>query len=303
MTCLRMKADIMHRLLKRHIKQVYGREYDIEQFDEKTLKLFDIVSETYQNFDTEKNFLNHTIKDNRRVIKEAYDNMMTGSRLAAIGEMMENITHQWKQPLTVILNIIAIMKLDLKDNRDLQVIEDQTKYLDKTIMNFTNFSSHSDDEKNFFNLNKSFDETIDIFEYQATKNAISIQTCIEEDIYIQGDIGKFNQALLVMFSNSKDAFISKNIESRCIIIETRIVENTVEIIFQDNAGGIKESVIEKIFEPYFTTKFKDKGTGIGLSMTYNIIQKMNGTIQARNCDNGAEFTITLPRKHYRKEIS
>jgi len=291
----------MHRLLKRQMKQVYGKEYQAEYFDEKTLELLEMVTETYHNFDVEKDFLNHTIKENRRVIKEASDNMLTSSRLAAIGEMMENITHQWKQPLSIILNILSIMKLEMKDNRDLLVIEEQTKYLDKTIMNFTSFSSHSDDEKNFFDLNKSFEETMHIFDYQANKNLISIEASIEDDLYVQGDIGKFNQALLVMFSNSKDAFISNNTQNRSIKVKGHIFENMVEIIFQDNAGGIQEDVIERIFEPYFTTKFKDKGTGIGLSMTYRIIKNMKGEIQARNCEDGAQFIVKLPRKYYIKE--
>lgn len=291
----------MHRLLKRQIKQIYGKDYDINQFDEKTLKLLDNVTETYQNFDEEKTFLNQTILENRRVIKEAYDNMLTSSRLAAIGEMMENITHQWKQPLSIILNIVTIMKLEMKNNRDLQTIEEQTRYLDNTIKDFTNFSSHADDEKVLFKVVKSIEETIQMFDFQSTTHKISIEKSVAHDLYVQGDIGKFNQAILVIFSNAKDVFISRNIENRCIQIYTDVVEDTIEIHIQDNAGGIQDDIIERIFEPYFTTKFKDKGTGIGLSMTYNIIQKMNGTIQARNNKEGAEFIITLPRKHYKKD--
>jgi signal transduction histidine kinase len=291
----------MHRLLKRQIKQIYGKDYDIGEFDEKTLKLLDNVTETYQNFDEEKTFLNQTILENRRVIKEAYDNMLTRSRLAAIGEMMENITHQWKQPLSIILNIVAIMKLDMKDNRDLLTIEEQTKYLDNTIKDFTNFSSHSDDEKVVFDMAKSIEETIQIFDFQSKTHNIIIEKFCENNLYIQGDIGKFNQAILVIFSNAKDAFVSRGIENRSINIYTSVVENNIELHLQDNAGGIREDIIERIFEPYFTTKFKDKGTGIGLSMTYNIIQQMHGTIQARNSESGAEFIITLPRKHYKKD--
>ena len=286
----------MHRLLKRQIKQNFGKEFDVNQLDAKTLQLLESVTETYNNFDEEKRFLNHTVKENRKELKEMYDNMITSSRLAGIGEMMENITHQWKQPLTIILNIVALLKIDLKEkSKDLEIIAEQTNYLNKTIMDFTSFSSHYEHEKKLFDLEKSIDETIKIFAFQARNNNIQVETAIEKRIYIQGDIGKFNQALLVIFSNAKDAFISNNLSDRVVTLTTEIQGENVLISIQDNAGGIPVTVIDKIFEPYFTTKFKHKGTGIGLSMVYNIIQKMQGKIEAQNHQNGARFVITLPK--------
>ena len=123
----------MHRLLKRQIKKNFGKDFDTNQFDSKMLQLLEDVTETYKNFDEEKRFLNHTVKENRRELKEAYENMLTSARLAGIGEMMENITHQWKQPLNIILHIVALLKLDFKENKDLDIIEEQTQYLDDTI--------------------------------------------------------------------------------------------------------------------------------------------------------------------------
>jgi len=291
----------MHRLLKRQIKQIYGKDFDINDFDDKALLLIENVTETYQNFDDEKVFLNHTIKENRKIIKEAYKNMLTSSRLAVIGEMMENITHQWKQPLSVILNLVSILKLDFQENKELKIIEEQTKYLDKTIMDFTNFSSHANEEKRLFSIEKSIKETVHIFDYQAQLNNININLNLEKEVFVQGDIGKFNQALLVIFSNAKDAFLGKKKLNRVITVNSKYVENFVRIGIQDNAGGIDEDVIDKIFEPYFTTKFKDKGTGIGLSMTYNIIEKMQGSIKVENNADGALFTIEIPRKDYRED--
>ncbi|MBU1666950.1 HAMP domain-containing histidine kinase [bacterium] len=284
----------MHRLLKRQIKQNFGKNFDINEFDPKMLQLLENVTETYTNFDEEKRFLNHTVKENKKELKEAYDNMLTSSRLAGIGEMMENITHQWKQPLNIILHIVALLKVDFKDNKDLDIIEEQTQYLDDTITDFTNFSSHTDSEKECFELEKSIRETIKIFAFQARKNHIQVNQKIEKNIFIEGHIGKLNQALLVIFSNAKDAFLSKNPLSKIITITTVKKEHSVVISIQDNAGGIPVDIIDKIFEPYFTTKFKHKGTGIGLSMTYNIIQKMHGNIEAKNHEDGAIFIITLP---------
>ena len=291
----------MHRLLKRQVKQSFGKEFDIRLLDANTLKLLENITETYSNFDEEKMFLNHTVKENRKELKEAYENMLTSSRLAGIGEMMENITHQWKQPLSIILNIVSLLKLEMKENQDLNIIEEQTRYLDNTIADFKNFSSHSDEEKTLFSLEKSVQETIQIFNFQAIKNMISFQIDLEKSILINGNIGKLNQALLVILSNAKDAFSNSSTPHKIIHIKTETIEDTVLIKIHDNAGGIPEDIIHKIFEPYFTTKFKDKGTGIGLSMTYNIIEKMQGKIEVKNYQKGALFTISLPKVQEKKE--
>ena len=284
----------MHRLLKRQIKKTFGKDFDISTLDDKTLKLLKEVTETYGNFDEEKNFLNFTIKKNKKELKEAYSSMIASSRLAAIGEMMENITHQWKQPLSIILNIVAILKMEMKENKELQIIEEQTLYLDNTIRDFKNFSSHSEEEKSFFLLEKSVKETIKLFNFQAIANIIIINTDLEKDLAIQGDIGKFNQVLLVLLSNARDAFLGKSVLNRVIEIKSRIESDKIIIQVEDNAGGVPEEIIGKIFEPYFTTKFKDKGTGIGLSLSYNIIKKMDGKLDVTNSKNGALFKITLP---------
>ena len=285
----------MHRLLKRQVKKTFGKDFDINSLDDKILKLLEEVTETYSNFDEEKKFLNFTVKKNKRELKEVYSSMLASSRLAAIGEMMENITHQWKQPLSIILNIVSILKLEMKDNKELQIIEEQTRYLDKTIGDFKDFSSHSEKEKSVFLLEKSVEESIRLFNFQAIANIIVINTNLEKNLSIHGDIGKFNQVLLVLLSNARDAFLSKSVMNRVIEIESKTVSDKIIIQVQDNAGGIPEEIIGKIFEPYFTTKFKDKGTGIGLSMTYNIIKKMGGKLEVINHEDGALFKIILPK--------
>ena len=285
----------MHRLLKRQIKQNFGKDFNIQKLNKETLKLFDDVSETYYNFDEEKKFLNHTVKKNKKELKEIYSSMLASSRLAGIGEMMENITHQWKQPLSIILNIVSLLKLELQDNIDLKIIEDQTRYLDNTIRDFKNFSHHSNEEKTIFELEKSINDTIIFFDFQAKEHKINVNTKLEKSLFIKGDLGKFNQILLVILSNAKDAFLSNSTKNRTITIESKILNEEIIISIHDNAGGIPDTIIHKIFEPYFTTKFKDKGTGIGLSMTYNIITKMDGKLKVKNYKYGALFTIILPK--------
>jgi len=284
----------MHRLLKRQIKQTFGKNFNINDLDTQTLQLLEDVTETYSNFDEEKTFLNYTIKKNKKELEEAYSSMLARSRLAGIGEMMENITHQWKQPLSIILNIVSLLRLKMKEDKDLQIIENQTRYLDNTIKDFKDFSSHSESEKSSFLLEKSVYETIRLFNFQAIANGIEIKSTFEKDLLVQGDIGKFNQALLVLFSNARDAFSSQKIINKKVTIESKSIEDKIYINVYDNAGGIPNEIIHKIFEPYFTTKFKDKGTGIGLSMTHNIIKRMGGTLEVLNYKDGALFKIILP---------
>ena len=293
----------MHRLLKRQVKQALGKGFDSNTLDPKVLELLNSINETYDNFDKERNFLNHTAKENRKELKELYTGMITHSRLAGIGEMMENITHQWKQPLSIMLNLLSILKLEMKESRELQIITDQTRYLDKTINDFKNFSSHSDEEKRVFDLEKSIEETVELFRFQAELNHILVNLNVLKGLKLQGNIGRFNQVLLVIFSNSKDAFITKNISHRRVNLDVKYLNENITIEIKDNAGGISKTVIDKIFEPYFTTKFKDKGTGIGLSMVYNIVTKMGGTIEVKNHQGGALFTITLPKFDDKKGIN
>jgi len=224
--------------------------------------------------------------------------LITSSRLAGIGEMMENITHQWKQPLSLILNIIQLMKLEIPNNKDLLVIEEQTQYLNNTIADFKHYTTTSNDNETLFMLRDSVNASLKIFEFQALQHQIKITSKLEKNSKIKGDFGTFNQAVLVLLSNSKDALLENRKEDREIRIKIEESREKIYLIISDNGGGIPNDVIQKIFEPYFTTKFKDKGTGIGLSMTYNIIKQLNGEIEVCNSEYGAVFKIILPKiKH------
>jgi C4-dicarboxylate-specific signal transduction histidine kinase len=100
---------------------------------------------------------------------------------------------------------------------------------------------------------------------------------------------------LVLFSNSKDAFLNQSVMNRVINVNAESIGDKIIIEIDDNAGGIPKDIIDKIFEPYFTTKFKNKGTGLGLSMTYNIITKMGGKLKVKNYKDGTLFKIILPK--------
>ncbi|MCH9739812.1 MAG: PAS domain-containing sensor histidine kinase [Epsilonproteobacteria bacterium] len=221
--------------------------------------------------------------------------LISRSRLAGIGEMMENITHQWKQPLSIILNLVTLMKLENREDKNLLMIEEQTKYLNQTIDDFRFFSNSSKEETSYFDLKESITNVFKIFKFQALTHNITLDLNIQKTAYIKGDIGQFNQAILVILSNAKDAILEHTSTKRWIHIYTSESNNHIMLTISDNGGGIPLDIIDKIFEPYFTTKFKDKGTGIGLSMTYNIIEKYNGHIKVNNTKMGAKLIITLPK--------
>jgi signal transduction histidine kinase len=227
------------------------------------------------------------------------------SKLASMGEMMGNIAHQWRQPL----NIISLKKDILVDKYyDKQLSDDlveefeddvdnTVQYMSKTIDDFRNFFSPSR-QKELFSLKKAIDDSLNIIKASLINNYIKIIVEIEKDCFVNGYKNEFQQVLLNIINNSKDAILSarekKTIKEGIVRIIVLDKEDEVFIDICDNAGGIPDDIIEKIFEPYFTTKFKSKGTGIGLYMSKMIIENsMHGYIFATNRNEGACFSIKL----------
>ena len=234
------------------------------------------------------------------------------SKLAAMGEMIGNIAHQWRQPL----NIISITASNLKLKKELGQLEGEnldeslklilktTKYLSNTIDTFNNFFKQNK-EKSLFNLKENIENNILLVISFFKEYNIKIILDLEEDIHVYGVANEFSQAFLNILNNAKDALV-QNIEDdepRLIKVKTKEINENIKITISDNALGIKKNIIGKIFEPYFTTKHQYQGTGLGLYMTREIItNSMKGSITAENSyfknNNfqhfGAKFTIILP---------
>ena len=231
------------------------------------------------------------------------------AKMAALGEMIANIAHQWRQPLTVISSAASALNLQKQLNilddaylfKTCQTINDQTQYLSKTIDDFRNFIAGKS-QKDHFNVKESIDSFLNIVSNAIKQNEINIKYDIDPNIEIYGLKNELNQCLMNLFNNAKDALLDKEYEKH-IILNVQKDEKDLVITFLDNAGGIPEDIIEKIFEPYFTTKHQTQGTGLGLNMTYRlIVEAMGGTITVKNKTfeiqdknyTGAKFTITLP---------
>lgn len=231
------------------------------------------------------------------------------SKLASMGEMIGNIAHQWRQPLSAISTIssglsfnIEIGNFDEKDSmRGLRQIVQTTQYLSQTIDDFREFYKPDKIEK-IFNISSNILSCITITEASLSENHIQVFKDLDEEQTLLGFENEFKQAMLNIIQNAKDALLEKlNIgDERLIFITLKKVDGNIVIKIRDNGLGIDEKIIEKIFEQNFTTKNENGGTGIGLFMSREIIEKhMNGFISVSNVEythndklyKGAEFTI------------
>ncbi|WP_309496781.1 HAMP domain-containing sensor histidine kinase [Sulfurovum sp.] len=236
--------------------------------------------------------------------------MFQHARLAQMGEMINNIAHQWRQPLSMVSAIAQNIhfkyqfgKLDdnfMNDNID--EIKKILHQMSQTITDFQNFF-HPNKEKEEFFIENSIDHTIDLLNHSMEKQDIEFIRLERNDLmHIMGYPNEFSQTFLNLFSNAKDALLANDLyEKRCIYIKTASLDETFQVSICDNAGGIPEEILDKVFNPYFTTKEQGKGTGIGLYMCKQIIEKnMAGSITVQNKtlengEKGAEFLIELPK--------
>jgi nitrogen fixation/metabolism regulation signal transduction histidine kinase len=223
------------------------------------------------------------------------------SRQAAMGEMIGNIAHQWRQPLNalglVLQNIHFTYQLDeLTDEFMEQSVEKGkmlTLNMSKTIDDFRDFFKPNK-LKETFSLASSIKNTIELIEASYKNSNIEILTNLEEKMEINGYPSEFSQVILNILSNAKDALIEYKAEKRVVKIESFSQDKHAIIIIEDNAGGIPVEILTKIFDPYFTTKEEGKGTGIGLYMTKTIVENnMGGKLSVQNTSQGAKFTISL----------
>ncbi len=234
--------------------------------------------------------------------KEHEQLLIQQSKMAAMGEMIGAIAHQWRQPL----NALAIMVQDLEDAFEFGELSKE--YIDTKVskaMSQINFMSKTiDDFRNFFKPNrakvefnpiKAINELLELISEQFKRHDIKININeFEQKVLVFGFVNEFKQVILNILNNAKDAILEHS-NSGAIDVYFEINENKFLIHIKDSGGGIPEAIIDRIFEPYFTTKSDDKGTGVGLYMSNIIIEKnMGGKLKVCNGEKGAIFTIELP---------
>ncbi len=258
------------------------------------------------------NSLEERIKEEVKKSKEKDSIMFQQSKMATMGEMLENIAHQWRQPLSSISTAASGIKLQLEfDNIQKETFEKlstnivkSVEYLSNTINDFRNFF-RKDKERQHFILHDSVEDALNIIKNSLIKYKINVQNNCAKGMEIYTYKGEFMQVLLNLFNNAKDALNETEPKEKIIKIDVNILDEEIELIVQDNAGGVPEYCINKIFDAYFTTKHKSQGTGLGLHMSYQIIVgHIKGSIVVKNepinyngVDYiGAKFILRLPKE-------
>ncbi|WP_417328448.1 PAS domain-containing sensor histidine kinase [Halarcobacter sp.] len=260
------------------------------------------ITEDIKYQDDLKRRINQEVKERT----QQYEIMCHQSRLASMGEMIEAIAHQWRQPLNSLGIIIQGLRhlsnsesfdFDLLNEIENEMIE-KINYMSETIDDFSNFFKSSK-EKKYFNILNSVKDTIKLVDIQLKNENITLNINIEDGVNLEfyGLENEFRQALLNIIDNSIGVIVSKKQHNGFVNIDLIQNEEFIELSISDNAGGISKKNLQEIFKPYFTTK-KD-GNGIGLYMSKMIIEKnMKGTLSVRNSQSGAVFTISLKSEEH-----
>ncbi len=229
--------------------------------------------------------------------------MLEQSRLAQMGEMISMIAHQWRQPLSAITATTGTMGIKMElDSYDKVFMQESIKkinmyaqYLSTTISDFRNFFKH-DKEKNITSLNDVTLGSLHIIGSSLESHGIVVETYLDSKIEFHSYPNELKQVLLNLLKNAQDVLIENEIKEPKIIIKTINTDENISLKICDNAGGVSEENINCIFDPYFTTKEKLDGTGLGLYMSKLIIEDhCKGRLSVANVDQGACFTIELPQ--------
>ena len=232
--------------------------------------------------------------------------LLNQSKMASLGDMIANIAHQWRQPLSVISTTASGMKLekeynllnDEKFNKYCDSIVYKTEYLSKTIDTFRNFIKEEKEKKEIV-IQNSIDMALHIINTTLQNHHIKLIVDINsiDPVKINIVSGELEQVIINVINNAKDILLERFIENPFVKISLKKYNNVISIMIEDNGGGIDKAIIGKIFEPYFTTKHQSEGTGLGLHMSYKIVKEsLKGNIYVENTNNGAKFFIEIPNK-------
>jgi signal transduction histidine kinase len=251
------------------------------------------------------NQLNKTLE--QRIIEEVAKGrekdhlLIQQAKLASMGEMIGNIAHQWRQPL----NNVGLLIQDLKNASHFGDLNEAylNESVDKAMVLVQNMSATIDDFRYFFSPKKeprkfsmaeSIGKAISFVEANLKNSGIEIELDIKDEVTLNGFPNEYSQVLLNLLNNAKDVLIERGIERPKVTVQLVKEDDRALLTVRDNGGGIPADIIDKIFEPYFSTKKGEKGTGIGLYMSKMIIENNGqGKLTARNAEGGAEFTIEV----------
>jgi len=220
--------------------------------------------------------------------------MMQQAKLASMGEMIGNIAHQWRQPLSVITSSASGMQMQAElgikvTNEEIyelsHLVVQQAQYLSHTIDHFRDFIK-GDTKFGLISVRETLDNALSLVDATLKSNHIQLIKSLDDDIIIDGNMNELTEAFINIINNSKDALkekVESDDERYLFVSATKIDKDTIEIKIKDNGGGISNNIIDRIFEPYFSSKHQSVGTGLGLAMVDKIIRERHkGTLKASN---------------------
>ena len=277
--------------LSKDKKDIYLNTTIVPILDEKEENIVEFVAIRYDI--TNEVMLQKELEERQKIL-------FLQSRMASLGQMLANIAHQWRQPLTQ-LNLSLYNLKKAFENQNKKEFEDfysNSKNLilgmSNTIEDFTNFFSPKK-QKEIFLLNISINEALKILNKIFEDEKIDIKFDITKDLEIFGVKNELTQVLLNILSNAKDAFVQNGVKNRELCIKTYKKDDFIYLEIVDNALGINDEIKDKMYEPYFTTKHQSSGTGLGLFISKIIIENsFEGEISHTNTQNGSKFVLKFP---------
>ena len=242
------------------------------------------------------------LKEKKLTIQERDRQLFEQSKRAEIGEMIGNIAHQWRQPLAIVNTIVAILKekntlreLSQEEISDkLEKMQTRILYMSDTIEDFMNYY-RPDKDKSLFSISAALNKALEIVNFTSNNEIIKVTTMISKNINAYGLKNEYVQVIVSILSNIHDVMKERSLKEISIDIILKKENQNALLAIGDNAGGIADENLSKIFDPYFTTKHQSIGTGLGLYIARMIIEDtMSGSLKAQNFKDGAIFNIRTP---------
>ena len=280
-------------LLNVFLKRYDERQSDLETSIKKTTELKDELKEINQT-------LEQRIEEEVKLREANHKLYEQQAKMAAMGEMMDAVAHQWKQPLNALSLMTDLLKDDFSNggvNQEYidEMAHDSQAQIQHMVTTLTEFRSffRPKDKTETFGIKRCIQSVMLLVNDEFLHNNINIHIQSDKEILINGIENEFKHLILNIINNSKDAFNERELQQRDIYINFYQEDSHINLEIEDNAGGIPNNVIHDIFKPEVTTKEEGKGTGIGLYMSMQIAQKLNGSLSVMNTEQGARFLLEI----------
>ena len=277
-----------------------GILWDVVNITEKR-KTKKLLKKQHQELKELNKVLNNKVEFGVEKLRKQDKLLTQHTKMAMMGEMLDAIAHQWKQPLSVIkLSADEMHHYSQEEQIDYEYLDEvslrvqsQVDHLVETIDEFRDFFRPKDTLESK-NIKDTLDSSIRILKDELIKNTITIEFSGDMNVTAKFIPNEFKHIIINLILNAKDQFIQNDTKNRLIHFELESNKKYATVTVSDNGGGIPKEYLDKIFEANFTTKTQAHGTGIGLYMTKNILEKIGAKIKAKNSEAGAQFIIRIP---------